>query len=283
MSFKRLVRFISEDKQIYFGDAILPTNSSDARSSTEAYKITGDIFSNYSITSEKLPIKKLLSPLDSNRVGTVRMIGMNYRKHAEEINLPIPKWPCLFYKPSTALHHPNDDVIVPKIAQIDGAKIDYEAELVVVIGKQAKDVSEGNALDYVLGYTTGNDLSQRTWQVERGSTQFSLGKMFDTWAPIGPAIVSPSLIPDPNNLHISSKVNDEIRQDSNTLDAIFSVRELISFLSQGTTLQPGDLIFTGTPQGVGNGFKPPKWVKNKDIIEIEVENIGTIKNRFQFD
>ncbi|KAH3673386.1 hypothetical protein WICPIJ_009838 [Wickerhamomyces pijperi] len=284
MSFQRLVRFISTDDKIHFGEAILSNGLTDSRLIESAYKITGDIFGSYEITSEELPVKKLLSPLSSVQIPTVRMIGMNYRKHAIEINLPIPQYPCLFYKPSSTINNPADPIVIPKVAQIEDAKVDYEAELVVVIGKSGKDIKEEDALDHVLGYTVGNDVSQRTWQIQRGGSQFSTGKMFDTWAPIGPAIVSPSLIPDPNSLNISSKINGEVRQNSNTEDAIFSVRHLISFLSQGTTLQPGDLIFTGTPQGVGSGFKPePKWLKDTDVAEIEIENIGTIQNFVKFD
>lgn len=282
--FKRLVRFIASDGNVYFGDAILPSGSTDSRLATTAYKITGDIFNEHLVTDEVLTIEKLLSPLDRTHVSTIRMIGLNYKKHAQEINMFIPKWPCLFYKPAGSISSSIDDIVVPKVAQIEDARIDYEAELVVVIGKAAKDVSEENALDYVLGYTCGNDVSQRTWQIERGSTQFSLGKMFDTWAPIGPAIVSTDIIKDPNSLNIASKINNETRQNSNTNDAIFTVKQLISFLSQGTTLLPGDLIFTGTPQGVGSGLKPnPIWLKHNDLVEIEVEKIGTLHNRIRFD
>jgi len=231
-----------------------------------------------------LSIDKVLPPLDSKSIGTIRMIGMNYRKHAIEINLPIPKYPCLFYKPASTINGPSDDIIIPKVAQIEDIKIDYEAELVVVIGKQGKDIKESEALNYILGYTAGNDVSQRTWQIERGGSQFSTGKMFDTWAPIGPVIVSTNVIPDPNDLKITSKINDEMRQNSLTNDMIFNVKKLVSFLSQGTTLLPGDIIFTGTPQGVGSGFKPiPKWLRNGDIVEIEIENIGTIQNKVKFD
>lgn len=284
MSFKRLVRFISTDDKIHFGEAILSHGSTDARLINSAYRITGDIFGDYEVTKEEIPVKKLLSPLDSAHVPTVRMIGMNYRKHAVEINLPIPKYPCLFYKPSTAINNPSDAIIIPKVAQIEDTKVDYEVELVVVIGKPGKDIIEEDALNHVLGYTVGNDVSQRTWQIERGGSQFSTGKMFDTWAPIGPALVSPSLIPDPNALNISSTINGEIRQNSNTADAIFKVKQLISFLSQGTTLKAGDLIFTGTPEGVGSGFKPePKWLQDQNVAEMEIENIGSIRNKVEFD
>ncbi|CCH41998.1 Fumarylacetoacetate hydrolase domain-containing protein [Wickerhamomyces ciferrii] len=206
------------------------------------------------------------------------MIGMNYRKHAEEINLPIPKYPVLFYKPISSINGPHDDIELPEVTRIEQGKIDHEAELVIIIGKKGKNIKIEDSLSHVLGYTAGNDVSQRTWQLERGGSQFSTGKMFDTWAPIGPAIISSNLIPNPNNLQISSKVNNKLRQNSNTNELIFNIEQLITFLSQGTTLLPGDLIFTGTPKGVGSGFNPPKWLKNDDIVEINIENIGSIKN-----
>lgn len=278
-----MIRFIASDGKTYFGDVILQTEQSDPRLATQAYKVIGDIFNQHQVTDEILSIEKLVPPLDHTFVHTVRMIGMNYKKHAIEINLPIPQYPCLFYKPVSALSGPLNNISVPKVAQIEDVKIDYEAELVVIIGKQGRDIPEHEALNHVLGYSAGNDVSQRTWQIERGGSQFSTGKMFDSWAPIGPAIVSPEVIQDPNDLKISSKINGEIRQNSTTNDMIFNVKKLISFLSQGTTLLPGDVLFTGTPQGVGSGFKPSKWLKNGDTVEIAVEKIGTIQNKVKFE
>jgi 2-keto-4-pentenoate hydratase/2-oxohepta-3-ene-1,7-dioic acid hydratase in catechol pathway len=149
------------------------------------------------------------------------------------------------YKPVTALTGPFDPIPVGALAQeVEG--LDYECELVVVIGKETKDVSESEALDYVLGYAGGNDVSHREWQLKRGSGQWALGKGFDGWAPFGPGIVSPSIIKDPQALKMTTKLNGALVQDSTTKDMIFSVAQTISFLSQGTTLLPGDLIFTGT-------------------------------------
>lgn len=156
-----------------------------------------------------------------------------------------PKYPVLFYKPATAVTGPTDDIPVAPIAQ-EGEGLDYECELVIVIGKEAREVPESSALDYVLGYAIGNDVSHRDWQIKRGAGQWGLGKGFDGWAPFGPGIVTPSLIRDPNALQISTKLNGETVQNSSTADMIFSVAKTISFLSQGTTLLPGDLIFTGT-------------------------------------
>lgn len=187
----------------------------------------------------------MLAPLARKDIGTVRCLGLNYEQHAKESNLPIPKYPVLFYKPVTSISGPTDDIPVPRIAQ-EGEGLDYECELVIVIGKEANEIPEERALDYVLGYAVGNDVSHRDWQIKRGGGQWGLGKGFDGWAPLGPGIVSSSVIKDPNALQISTKLNGQTVQSSSTKDMIFHVAKTVSFLSQGTTLQPGDLIFTGT-------------------------------------
>ncbi len=159
--------------------------------------------------------------------------------------MPLPTYPILFYKPITSLTGPVDAIPVPAPAQeVEG--LDYECELVAVIGKEARDVPESEALDYVLGYAVGNDVSHREWQLKRGGGQWSLGKGFDGWAPFGPGIVSSRIIKDPQDLRIWTKVNGEVVQDSSTRDMVFGVARTVAFLSQGTTLLPGDLIFTGT-------------------------------------
>jgi 2-keto-4-pentenoate hydratase/2-oxohepta-3-ene-1,7-dioic acid hydratase in catechol pathway len=159
--------------------------------------------------------------------------------------MPIPKYPVLFYKPVTAVTGPFDDIPV-SVAAREGQGLDYECELVAVIGKEGADIPESQALSHVMGYTVGNDVSHRDWQLKRGGGQWGLGKAFDGWAPIGPSIVSTSLIQDPQKLRISTKLNGKTVQDSSTGDMIFGVAKTISILSQGTTLLPGDLIFTGT-------------------------------------
>jgi len=159
--------------------------------------------------------------------------------------MPIPKFPVLFYKPATSLAGPTDPIPVHPMAQ-EGTGLDYECELVVVIGKRCTDVSEDEALNYVLGYAVGNDVSHRDWQIKLGGGQWSLGKGFDGWAPMGPGIVSSRLIKDPQTLKITTKLNGQVVQESNTADMIFSVKKTIAFLSRGTTLMPGDVIFTGT-------------------------------------
>ena len=194
--------------------------------------------------------------------------------------MPLPKYPILFYKPVTSLSGPFDNIPVPAIAQeVDG--LDYECELVAIIGKEARNIPESKALDYVMGYAVGDDVSHREWQIKRGGGQWAMGKGFDGWAPFGPGIVSSSIIKDPSKLRIWTKLNGKTVQDSSTGDLIFGVAQTIAFLSQGTTLLPGDLVFTGTPPGVGMGRKPQLWLKDGDMVEVGLEGIGTCTNRVE--
>lgn len=207
--------------------------------------IQGDIFGQHHVTDQTAEVKTLLAPLARKDIGTVRGLGLNYEQHAKESNLPLPKYPVLFSKPITSISGPHDDIPVPLLVQ-DSEGLDYECELVIVIGKQAKNVPQHQALDYVLGYAVGNDVSHRDWQIKRGGGQWALGKSFDGWAPFGPGITTTNIIRDPNALMISTKLNSQTVQYSSTKDMIFHVAQTVSFLSQGTTLLPGDLIFTGT-------------------------------------
>ncbi|KAI9039070.1 fumarylacetoacetate hydrolase family protein [Aspergillus affinis] len=280
--FSRLIRFLARDGNVYYGDAILPPGASDLTGVTKARVVQGDVFGQHRVTEQIADVKLLLAPLARGDIGTVRCLGLNYEQHARESNLPTPKYPVLFYKPVTAISGPTDDIPVPLMAQ-EGEGLDYECELVIVIGKEARDVPEDQALDYVLGYAVGNDVSHRDWQIKRGGGQWALGKGFDGWAPFGPGIVSSSLIRDPNALHISTKLNGHTVQSSSTKDMIFGVAKTVSFLSQGTTLLPGDLIFTGTPQGVGMGRKPALWLKDGDRVEVSLERVGSCSNQVVFD
>lgn len=203
-------------------------------------------------------------------------IGLNYRRHAMECNLPLPPAPVLFNKFSNALAADGDSVYLdPRYKEYD-----YEAELVAIIGKPARNVSVEDALSYVFGYTCGNDLSTRDLQFAR-SNQWLLSKTFDGFAPIGPCVVTADSI-DPNDLAISSVVNGELRQNSRTSDMIFSVAQIIADLSSHFTLQPGDLIFTGTPQGVMHGYPKDQknWLKPGDHVAVTIEGIGTLQNTF---
>ncbi|EAW11134.1 fumarylacetoacetate hydrolase family protein [Aspergillus clavatus NRRL 1] len=280
--FSRLVRFLAKDGHVYYGDAILPAGTSDIAKVKKARVIQGDIFGQHSVTDQVSEIKMLLAPLARKDIRTVRCLGLNYEQHAKESNLPTPKYPVLFYKPVTSIAGPVDDIPVSTMAQ-EGEGLDYECELVIVIGKEARDVSESRALDYVLGYAVGNDVSHRDWQIKRGGGQWGLGKGFDGWAPFGPGIVSSQLIRDPNSLNITTKLNGKTVQSSSTKDMIFHVAKIVAFLSQGTTLLPGDLIFTGTPQGVGMGRKPALWLKDGDQVEVSLEGVGSCVNQVVFD
>ncbi|GAA4726130.1 fumarylacetoacetate hydrolase family protein [Brevibacillus fulvus] len=203
-------------------------------------------------------------------------IGLNYRKHAEESNMAIPQEPIVFSKFHNALSAHQQPIVIPTLAR----QVDYEAELVIVMQKQAKNVAKEEALSYVYGYCAGNDVSARDLQFK--SSQWLLGKTSDGFCPIGPYLVSKEEIPDPNRLRIMTRVNQEVRQDSNTADMIFSCAEIVAYLSQYMTLQPGDLIMTGTPEGVIMGQAPEqqRWLSPGDVVEVEIEGLGTLTNSF---
>ncbi|KAJ7270911.1 hypothetical protein C8J57DRAFT_1468115 [Mycena rebaudengoi] len=287
-SAQRFVRFISTDGKEYTGDAILKPNDFDAAHSTQAKVITGDILGKFRITNEVKKIKTLLAPISPERIRTVRCVGFNYANHAEEANMTLPGWPVLFYKPWTALSTPSAPILVTSGYQNQTnftSQMDYETELVVVIKKKAFNISEDEALDHVLGYASGNDVSHRGWQIARGGLpqpQVSMGKGADTWAPWGPALVSTSLIPDPQNLTLWTKVNGVLKQNDTTANMLFGVKHLVSFFSMGITLLPGDIIFTGTPSGVNLGKANPQWLTKGDVVEVGVSNIGTNTNQITY-
>lgn len=196
-------------------------------------------------------------------------IGLNYAKHAEEAGMAKPTEPIIFSKASSALSGPDDPVIIPRGAQ----KGDWEAELGVVIGKPALYVSEAEALGHVAGYCVINDVSERSFQIERGG-QWIKGKSAPSFGPVGPWLVTPDEVPDPQALRLSLTLNGEVMQSSSTADMIFGVAEIISHMSQFMELRPGDVIATGTPEGVGMGMKPPRFLKPGDVMELEVEGLG---------
>jgi 2-keto-4-pentenoate hydratase/2-oxohepta-3-ene-1,7-dioic acid hydratase in catechol pathway len=236
--------------------------------------LEGDIYRGLKETGINVEITKILAPV----VPRVIMgIGLNYHRHAEETGMKVPKYPVVFMKNPASLANPEDPVVIPSVC-MDPPEVDYEAELAVVIGKTAKNVSTAEALSYVLGYTAANDVSARRWQGGKGGGQWVRGKSFDTFCPLGPELVTAEDIPDPRNLRVSCRLNGEMMQDANTSDMIFTVAELISFLSSGMTLVPGTVILTGTPSGVGFTRKPPVYLSSGDIMEVSVENIGTLRN-----
>ena len=206
----------------------------------------------------------------------VLCIGLNYRKHAEESGAQPPEQPILFMKLPSAVQDPGGDIVLPRRLRSD--QVDYEAELAVVIGRRCHNVTREEALDYVLGYTCGNDVSARDWQLQWGGGQWCRGKTFATFCPLGPALVTPEDIPDPNALAIKTVINGETMQDWTTRDMIFDVPELIAFLSGSTTLEPGTVIMTGTPHGVGAARKPPRFLQPGDSVTIEIESIGALTN-----
>lgn len=214
---------------------------------------------------------RLLAPVGNP--SKVFCIGLNYRDHAIETNSPIPSEPVVFSKFSQAVIGPEEPVILPKVAH----EVDYEAELVVVIGKQGKNISKANAFAHVAGYTCGNDVSARDWQKGRPGGQWLLGKTPDTFAPTGPYLVTSDEV-DPHNIKIGLRLNGETLQDSSTKELIFGVDEVIAHVSQLITLYPGDLIFTGTPPGVGVARKPPIYLKEGDRMEVVIEDVGTLVN-----
>lgn len=206
------------------------------------------------------------------RPSKIICIGLNYTKHALESKMPLPKEPIIFFKSTTALCGPNDNLVIPK----NSVKTDWEVELAFVIGKKASYVEEKDALDYVAGFCLHNDYSEREWQLERNG-QWVKGKSCDTFAPLGPYFVTKDEVEDFNNLHMWLKVNGKMMQDNNTDDMIFEVPFLVSYLSQFMTLLPGDVISTGTPSGVGLGFNPPVYLKRGDVIELGIEGLGEQK------
>lgn len=208
------------------------------------------------------------------RPSKIICIGLNYAKHAAESGMQIPKEPVLFFKATSAMVGPNDDVIIPK----GSTKTDWEVELAVVIGKKATYVSEEDAMKHVAGYVLHNDYSEREFQIER-SGQWVKGKSCDSFAPMGPFIATREEIKDPHNLNLWLKVNGEMLQQSNTSDFVFNIPESISYISQFMTLLPGDVISTGTPSGVGLGFDPPRYLKEDDLVELGIDGLGSSQQK----
>jgi 2-keto-4-pentenoate hydratase/2-oxohepta-3-ene-1,7-dioic acid hydratase in catechol pathway len=211
--------------------------------------------------------------------GKVICIGLNYRDHAIETKATIPKEPVVFNKFPSCLVPSGAKVPLPR----ESDQIDFEGELVVVIGKSGRRIPRERAMDHVFGYTIGHDVSARDWQKNKEGKQWLLGKSFDAFAPIGPEIVTMDEVPDPHALEIQSRVNGEVMQDSNTGEMIFKIDELIAYVSQVTTLEPGDVIFTGTPAGVGVARNPQRFLKPGDVVEVEIEKLGVLTNEFFAD
>jgi 2-keto-4-pentenoate hydratase/2-oxohepta-3-ene-1,7-dioic acid hydratase in catechol pathway len=201
-------------------------------------------------------------------------IGLNYKDHAAESGAAIPREPILFSKYATALIGHEQPIILPAVSQ----EVDYEAELVVVIGKRGRNIAAARAMEFVAGYTVGHDVSARDWQLKKDGKQWMVGKTFDTFAPAGPVLVTADEVADPHALGIRLRLNGQTMQDSATKQLIFGVGDLVAYLSQVFTLEPGDMIYTGTPPGVGFARKPPVFLKGGDVVEVEIDGLGLLRN-----
>jgi len=272
-AFERLVRFKSTEGDVLYGEA--PAGDELVGKTVDVYE--GSNPWDLKSAGKKAEIAELLSPLPA--VPIFYGIGLNYKAHIAEAGFPTPEYPTVFTKPAGALAGPRDDIIIYKDCQ---KTMDYEGELTVIIGKPALNITEDeDPLDYVLGYTAGNDVSCRFWQMpEQSGNQHGYAKSFDRFGPIGPVLVSPSVIPDPTKLELVSLVNGEERQRTSTNDLLFTIPQCIRHLSRGTTLKPGTAIMTGTPGGVAAFMKPPAWVQDGDLVEIRISDIGSIKNKY---
>ncbi|KAH8831530.1 fumarylacetoacetate hydrolase [Flagelloscypha sp. PMI_526] len=274
----RLIRFIAaETSRVHFGQPI------DASQDVGRAAASGQAIRAREILGSPLDPA---SSVSDQLLTIVRCLGLNYKDHADEAQLKYPEYFSevflfLFYKPTSALIGPGAPIIIPTFAQPTKEHLpDYETELVIVIGRPAKNVSEADALDYVLGYTAANDVSFRKHQFAVSQWNFSKG--FDNTNPFGPCIVAASQIPDPQTIPLTSTVNGKLLQDGNTRNQIFTVRQTVSYLSQGTTLEPGSIILTGTPVGVGYVRDPPVYLKQGDTVEVFVGNgVGTLVNPVQ--
>lgn len=260
----KIVRYMDSAGQVLYGE-----RADDGAVTL----IRGDIFGTWQATDEPADVRKLLAPVPP---GVVLAIGANYRLHVEESGKDVPQHPVLFMKAPNAVQNPGDPILLPRALQ--STQVDYEGELAVVIGTTCKNVERDRALDVVLGYTCMNDVSARDWQKDWGGSQWCRGKTFDTFAPLGPCLVTTDAIPDPNALAIRTVVNGEVMQDANTQQMIFDVPTLIEFLSGSTTLRAGTVIATGTPHGVGMARTPPRWLQPGDSVTVTIENIGDLTN-----
>lgn len=258
--------------------------------------VNGEVFELVGATTfdERIGIASILDNLSQLRFGTriegpvkflaplpapsqVFAVGLNYRKHAHEMNLQLPSRPMIFTKFPSCIGNPNTSINIP------GETTDWEAELVVVIGRTGRNVSVVDAPHFVAGYMVGQDISERTMQMANNPAQFSLGKSYANFAPMGPYLTTADEIADPQNLKITCSLNGQVVQDESTADMAFSVFEIVSYISHVCELRVGDVIFTGSPAGVGQGFDPPRFLRPGDVIETSIDGLGSIRNQFEGD
>ena len=261
----KLIRFVSESGEVCLG-------TYEPNRPGETQLVEGDLFGEKRLSGRTFRVSRLLPPVDP---PNVLCVGLNYRGHAEETQVRLPEEPVLFLKATTTVVAAGEAILLPKAGP---ERVDYEAELAVVIGRRAKNISTDEALDYVLGYTCANDVSARDWQIEKQKKQWARGKSFDTFCPLGPCLVTKDEGIDPNRLQIRTVLNGHTMQDANTSDMIFSIQQLVSNLSRSLTLLPGTVILTGTPEGVGFTRQPPVCLREGDEITIEIERIGSLTN-----
>ncbi len=261
----KIIRFLNEQ-----GEESLGCNFEN----DSAEMLKGSLFTSLENSGERVGVKKLLAPVSP---VNILCIGLNYHEHARETGMEVPRYPALFMKNLGSVTHPGDPIEIP-VCCMKKPEVDYEVELAVVIGKSAKNVKAEDALNYVAGYTVANDVSARRWQAHAGNGQWVRGKSYDTFCPIGPCLVTPDEITDPQDLKLECRLNGEVMQQASTADMIFPVSRLIEYLSEDTTLLPGTIILTGTPSGVGFTRKPPVYLKQGDVLQLEIENIGILEN-----
>lgn len=289
IAWDRLVRYVSaSDGTVKYGQPILDSPDVDVAALAEEGKLEVLVAEGENPLaarpgSQKDQVKSLLGPFRVEDVPIIRCIGLNYKTHIKETGRPLPTCPTVFTKPAPAITDHDSPIPIPKIAQ---EQCDYEGELTILIGKDAYDVSPEDALNYVAAYTVGNDISARDWQREPGKAgvvpQWSFSKSFDKYAPVGPVLVSSAVLGAADKQELQTIVNGEVRQKGNTSDLCHGVRDLVAFCSQGQTLQKGSLIMTGTPGGVGLFMKPPTFLKDGDVVEVEISGIGRLRNTIKF-
>ena len=265
----KIARLLDPAGQIHYGAPLGPDLHAG-----RARRLHGDLYGGFTETDEVLEVARWLAPLVPVNIFC---IGLNYRAHAAETGAAIPEHPVVFMKPTTALNDPGAPIPLPRACD-RGPEVDYEAELAVVIGHTVRDLPVERALESVLGYCCANDVSARRWQKHGGGGQWVRGKGFDGFCPLGPWLTTADEVPDPQSLAVSCVLNGEQLQRGHTSDMLFSVAELIAFLSRDTTLLPGTLILTGTPPGVGMARTPPRYLADGDRVEVTIEGLGTLAN-----
>ncbi|KAK4207429.1 hypothetical protein QBC37DRAFT_444506 [Rhypophila decipiens] len=288
-SFERLIRFEDSNGVPRMGEP--KVSSADvieealAQGTLEATVYQGsDIFA-ATPTSTVLKVKRILPLLTPEDVPIVKCVGLNYIKHIQEGGRKPPPYPSIFIKPRYSIASSSEPIPIPSLAQDD--QLDYEGELCIVIGKTGKDIPASDALDHVAGFVPGNDVSARKWQRDPafagGVPQWCFSKGFDKFAPLGSVLVSPKVVGNARNLRLQTLVNGELRQDTMTSDLLFGTDEIVAFVSRGTTLERGTVIMTGTPAGVAMGMKEPKWLRDGDVVEVRIQELGSVKNKMVFE